>query len=70
MLEPSSKVTEVMTDFHFAADETKWIGPGRKTKRIHVVDKANQVHYSQTCKKKALVFKGASGQAFRAVVVA
>ena len=42
--EPSSKVTEVMTDFHFTTDETKWIGPGRKTKRIHVVDKANQVH--------------------------
>ena len=65
MLEPSSKVTEVMTDFHFATDETKWIGPGRKTKRIHVVDKANQVLQSQTC-KKALVFKGAFGQAFRA----
>lgn len=41
--EPIKKVIEVMTDFVFVTDETKWIGSGRKTKRIHVVDKANQV---------------------------
>ena len=40
---PSEKVIEVMTDFHFVTDETNWIASGRKTKRIHVVDKANQV---------------------------
>jgi hypothetical protein len=50
VVEPGSKVIEVMTDFHFSTDETKWIGQGRKTKRIHVVDKANQVQTSQTCK--------------------
>jgi len=32
-----------MTDFHFSTLETKWIGQGRKTKRIHVADKTNEV---------------------------
>jgi hypothetical protein len=43
----SKKVVEAMTDFRFVTDETKWIGPGRKTKRIHVVDKTNQVRFDR-----------------------
>ena len=39
----SKKGVEALADFRFVTDETKWIGPGRKTKLIHVVDKANQV---------------------------
>ena len=34
---------EPLADFLFMMDETKWITSGRKTKRIHVVDKIDQV---------------------------
>lgn len=41
------ELLEPMSDFLFKTDETKWIDSGRKTKRIHVVDKVDQVEVSR-----------------------
>ena len=40
---PNAESAEPLADFLFVMDETKWIASGRKTKRIHVVDKIDQV---------------------------